>query len=161
MDKIEARCGRLVVNGSVSLTTTNNTLLVNNVPVNAPRSMTVSSATTLTAGDNGKIIFVDSSGGFNIYLPKISEVPAGWTIDIILTQDLASNIKVMLDSDDGYNLQGYMINVTNYQHSLQGVGFYGGEVPHQGDRIRVTLDGSSNGYFSGFVRFPEGVFFDD
>ena len=77
-------------------------------------------ATTLSAADSGKVIFMDASSANTITLPAVANVDAGWHIKVILTATGAAGVVQTASTEDkllgqivAIDADGSAITVTN------------------------------------------------
>ena len=84
---------------------------------NIRKVASISAAKTIKKSEGGTI-FVVTDGGYNITLPKLSEVPAGWWCELGLGATTGStNINVLVDNADSNTMIG-VITTTSASANL-------------------------------------------
>ena len=103
-------------------------------------------ATTLSAADSGKVIFMDASSANTITLPAVAGLDAGWHIKVILTATGAAGILNTASAED--KITGYVEEsaANGGNHTLTAdtdadrITFVNGAVP--GDWVDIHCNGS-------------------
>lgn len=122
---------------------------------------------TVTRGDDGKIIVINSPDPFDITLPLSSEVYPGFSVTFLygptsgVTAIGTGFIKVQMNSGEpsnGYILSGNI--APNYSdNSTRGIWFTNSA--HSGDQFTIIMNGNGGGWFIGQIANGVTMVFDD
>ena len=108
----------------------------------------ISAAKEVEAAEGGKI-FVLTGGGYNITLPKLSEVPTGWWCEFGLGATTgSSNINLLVDNDDSNSMIG-VITTTSASANLN---------PPQGGQAYIILCATASFNFADHTGENDGRF---
>lgn len=117
----------------------------------------LTSNTTLTSADYGKLILVDASAGstnFTITLPASPEI--GATLQFLLVADSHSASQPKFDSGSGHTINGYATKATadledglTYYHSARGLVF--DDSSKKGARLTIVCTAAKTWYITDCV----------